>query len=86
MSDMALDRITIRVPAGLGQRLRRVSAMKSKSESQVVREALEQYLERASGESSAYELAQAANLIGCLRRAPKDLSINPAHFEGFGSD
>jgi hypothetical protein len=29
-------------------------------------------------------LAEAAGLIGCLRRAPKDLSTNQRHLEGFG--
>jgi len=33
---------------------------------------------------SAYELAKKARLIGCMRSAPKDLSTNRRHFEGFG--
>ncbi|MGA8308616.1 MAG: hypothetical protein WB755_01185 [Terriglobales bacterium] len=86
MSDMSSDRITIRVPQALGQRLRSRSRLKGQAESELVREALESYLGQSSGERPAYELAEEAGLIGCVRRAPKDLSTNPRHFEGFGED
>jgi len=59
--------------------------MKGKSESELVREALEAYLAKTGDELSAYAVADRAGLIGCLRRAPKDLSINRSHFEGFGN-
>ena len=85
MSDtMASQRITVRVPVTLGARLRDRSRMKGQTPSDVVRVALESYLGEGSSTGSAYELAEAAGLIGCLRRAPKDLSTNPRHFEGFG--
>ena len=92
---MPSDRITIRVPQALGQRLRSRSRLKGQAESELVREALESYLGQSSGERPAYELAQEAGLIGCVRRgagspAPrspaKDLSTNPRHFDGFGKD
>jgi len=86
MSDMASERITIRVPAELGQRISKRSRMKGQTESDLVREALEGYFRngRAGEERSAYELAAEAGLIGCVRRAAKDLSTNRRHFEGFG--
>jgi len=84
MSDMSSDRITLRISGQLGDRLRRRSQMKGQTESEVVREALENYLGQSDGERSAYELAQAAGLIGSLKRAPKDLSANARYFEGFG--
>lgn len=84
MSDMAPDRITIRVPETLGERLRNRSRMKGLTESELVREALETYLGLATEARPAYELAEEAGLIGCVRRAPKDLSTSPRHFEGFG--
>jgi hypothetical protein len=84
MSDiMASQRITVRVPVTLGARLRERSRMKGQTPSDLVRVALETYLGESSGTGSAYELATAAGLIGCLRRAPKDLSTNRRHFEGF---
>jgi hypothetical protein len=33
---------------------------------------------------SAYELMDAAGLIGCIKGAPKDLSTNEQYFAGFG--
>ena len=88
MSDMASARITIRLPETLGQRLRHRSRIKGQPESELVREALETYLAQPTEALPAYELAEAAGLIGCIGRGPKsppaDLSSNPRHFEGFG--
>jgi predicted DNA-binding protein len=84
MSDiMVSQRITVRVPVPLGSRLRDRSRVKGQTPSDLVRVALENYLEE-EGTGSAYEAAEAAGLIGCVRRAPKDLSTNRRHFEGFG--
>ena len=88
MSDMASDRITIRLPETLGERLRHRSRIKGQPESELVREALETYLAQPTEARPAYELAAAAGLIGCIRRGPKspptDLSSNPRHLQGFG--
>jgi predicted DNA-binding protein len=88
MSDMASDRITIRIPETLGQRLRHRSRMKGQPESTLIREALEGYLRQNADARPAYELAEESGLIGCIgrgRNAPaKDLSTNRRHFAGFG--
>jgi len=85
MSDsMASHRITVRVPKTLGALLRDRSRTKGQTPSDLVRIALESYLGRGSVTRSAYELAEEAGLIGCAGRAPKDLSTNRRHFEGFG--
>jgi metal-responsive CopG/Arc/MetJ family transcriptional regulator len=84
MSDMSSSRITVRVPPALTARLRSRSRAKGTSESELVREALETYLGKTKKESSAYDLAEAAGIIGVARNAPKDLSTNPRHFKGFG--
>jgi predicted DNA-binding protein len=84
MSDMSSHRITVRIPGTLGQRLRSRSRINGQTESDLVREALESYLGRTTKDRSAYELAQEAGLIGSVKRAPKDLSTNRRHFEGFG--
>jgi predicted DNA-binding protein len=98
MSDTSSERITIRIPGELGGRLRHRSRIKGQTESDLVREALENYLGRSNGERSAFELAEEAGLIGYLQRArrpsarrsparpspAKDLSTNPRHFKGFG--
>jgi len=85
MSDMAEQRITVRVPATLGARLRERSRANGKTPSDVVRVALEKYLAERSSAGSAYEMAKSAGLIGCARGAPKDLSTNRRHLEGFGN-
>jgi predicted DNA-binding protein len=88
MSDMASNRITIRIPETLGKRLRHRSRMRGQPESALVREALETYLAQSTEARPAYELAEEAGLIGCIGRGPKapakDLSTNSRHLEGFG--
>lgn len=83
---MASHRITVRVPKTLGTLLRDRSRAKGQTPSDLVRVALETYLGRGDSQYSAYELAEQAGLIGCVRRAPKDLSTNRRHFEGFGKN
>jgi predicted DNA-binding protein len=81
---MSSDRITVRVPQALTARLRNRSRAKGTTESELVREALENYLGHSGGERSAYELAQEAGIIGSARNAPRDLSTNPRYLKGFG--
>jgi predicted DNA-binding protein len=85
MSDtMSSQRITIRVSESLVKRLKKHAGMRRRSESALVREALESYLGEASTPSSAYDLARDAGLIGCVGGGPTDLSTNRKYFEGFG--
>ncbi len=81
---MSSSRITVRVSDALTARLRSRSRAKGTTESELVREALENYLGSSEEERSAYELAEEAGIIGSARNAPKDLSTNPRHFKGFG--
>lgn len=84
LSDMGSNRITVRIPETLTARLRDHSRAKGTSESKLVREALENYLGKHSAGRSAYELAEAAGLIGFVSDAPPDLSTNSRYFKGFG--
>ncbi len=81
---MSSQRITIRISESLVKRLKKHARMRRRSESALVREALENYLGEAPTSSSAYDLAREAGLIGCVRGGPSDLSTNRKHFEGFG--
>jgi predicted DNA-binding protein len=81
---MASNRITVRVPDALTARLRNRSRAKGTTESELVREALENYLGHSGGERSAYDLAEEAGIIGSARNEPKDLSTNPRYLKGFG--
>ena len=64
------------------QRASILGKRKAKSESRVVQEALKTYLAKTTEQRSAYDLAKQIGLIGCVRRAPKDLSTNRRHFFG----
>lgn len=81
---MASQRISVRVNRGIAQRLKERSRATGARESEVVREALEEYFSKGDNEQTAYNLAQKAGLIGCIRGAPKDLSTNKRYFKGFG--
>jgi predicted DNA-binding protein len=87
MSDiMSSQRITIRISEKMIKRLKKQADAKGRSESALVREALENYLEGVTAPSSAYDLARSAALIGCVSGGPSDLSSNRKHFKGFGED
>jgi len=77
---MASHCITVRVPKSLVALLRARSRAKGQTPSDLVRSALESHLGRGDSPHSAYELAQEAGLIGCVRQTPKDLSTNRRHF------
>jgi hypothetical protein len=81
---MASRRLYVRIEPGLQSSLRRRAALAEKSESVIVREALDAYLAAVPPEVSAYDLAVKAGVIGCAKAAPQDLSINPKHLKGFG--
>jgi hypothetical protein len=84
MSDMASQRITIRVPGVLAKRLRQRSLAEGQTPSQLVRTAVQEYLEAKIRPRTAYDAAMEAGLIGGVKNAPSDLSTNPRYFEGFG--
>jgi hypothetical protein len=50
----------------------------------LVRAAVERQLALEDKALTAYDRAKKAGLIGAVRGASRDLSTNPAHFDGFG--
>lgn len=81
---MPTERLSIRIPEELRGNLESLIQTTGKTESELVREALEEYcFKRASG-PSCYDLAEKAGLIGCAKNVPNDLSTNARHMEGFG--
>ena len=82
---MASQRISVRVSGGMARRLRERSRATGARESQVVREALEQYLSEKRTEQTTLDLLREAGLIGCVNGAPRDLSTNKKYFKGFGA-
>ena len=81
---MKADRITVRFPSKLRQRLKASARRSGARESDVVRGAVERQLAAEEEAPSAYARAEAAGLIGVVRGASRDLSTNPRHFDGFG--
>jgi metal-responsive CopG/Arc/MetJ family transcriptional regulator len=81
---VASQRISVRVSRGIVRRLKERSKATGARESQVVRDALEQYLSRKRTEQTTYDLLQGAGLIGCVRGVPRDLSTNKKYLKGFG--
>ena len=81
---MPPQRLSVRVEPRLQNSLRRRAALAQKSESVIVREAIETYLTSVPEPVSVYDLALQAGIIGSIKSGPKDLSSNPKHFRGFG--
>ncbi|HEV3197677.1 MAG TPA: CopG family transcriptional regulator [Bryobacteraceae bacterium] len=81
---MKNDRITVRFPAELRQRLKAAAHRTGTRESDLVRGAVERQLASEDDALTAYDHAKKAGLIGVVRGARRDLSTNPVHFDGFG--
>ena len=81
---MPSQRISVRVPGKIVQRLKERSRATGKRESEVVRHALEEYLSKNGEEKTVYDRFLEAGLIGCATGLPKDLATNKRHFKGFG--
>ena len=81
---MGSQRISVRVSQGTARRLKERSRATGARESEVVREALEEYLSRSSQEKTTYDLLREAGLIGCAQGLPQDLSTSKRYFRGFG--
>jgi metal-responsive CopG/Arc/MetJ family transcriptional regulator len=79
-----METLSLKLPAGLRARLERAAREEGQSKSEIVRSALEQYLNgqrRSQRPMSALELA--ADLVGCAK-GPRDLSTNPKYMKGYG--
>jgi Arc/MetJ-type ribon-helix-helix transcriptional regulator len=75
--------LSLKLPASLSAKLDRVARQRGQSKSEVVRAALQQFLngELAIPAESALEAVQP--WIGCVD-GPGDLTTNPKYMEGFG--
>ncbi len=77
--------ISLKLPPGLNAQLDRAAKQRRQSKSEIVREALEHFLNgdgNAQTPVSALELA--AELVGSAE-GPSDLSTNPKHMHGYGT-
>lgn len=81
---MATNRLSIRVRPKLRRELRGLSSATGRRESQIVREALEEYLNSNGKRETCFDVAHRFGLVGVVKDAPPDLSTNPRHLRGFG--
>jgi predicted DNA-binding protein len=77
-------RITVRFSAELRRRLKAAAHRSRTRVSDLVRGAVERQLAAQDDAPTAYDHAKKAGLIGAVRGATRDLSVNPRHFDGFG--
>jgi predicted DNA-binding protein len=83
---MSNRRLSIRISPELQKQLAAFVRKSGRSESEVVREALEEYCQKETKKLTAYDVFKRAGLIGCSKGLPSDLSTNPKYMEGFGRD
>ncbi len=83
---MSDRRLSVRLSEQLQKELAVFARQSGLKESQIVRDALEEFCRKRGTRSSAFDLARDIGLIGCADDLPRDLSTNPKHFEGFGRD
>lgn len=81
---MVSDRLSLRLPEPLRKGLEAPVESTGRTESDLAREAIEEYLLRNAKLPSCYDLAEEAGLIGCVDSGQRDLSTNPKHMKGFG--
>jgi hypothetical protein len=78
--------IWLKLPGGLHAKLDRAAKQRKQSKSEVVRAALEQFLNGKEPSESARPISAlelAGKWVGCAE-GPGDLSTNPKYMEGFG--
>ncbi|MCI0422523.1 MAG: CopG family transcriptional regulator [Acidobacteria bacterium] len=81
---MPSERLSVRIDAAIRRNLSKEASRVSKSESDLVREALEAFLSKQASKPSCYDLAKELGIIGTVQRAPADLSANKKHFRRLG--
>jgi hypothetical protein len=76
--------VTVKLPGKLNVRLAAEAGRKHMTKSAVIRQLLENALRSptAGSEASCYELTK--DLCGSIHGAPRDLSSNKKHLEGYG--
>ncbi len=76
--------ISLKLPSRLSSRLDQAAKQRGQSKSEIVRTALEQFLNGAqSGQRPLSALELAGDLVGCAD-GPSDLATNPKYMEGLG--
>jgi hypothetical protein len=75
--------LSLKLSQKLNSRLNRAAKERGQSKSEVVREALEQYLNGQQSVPAGSALEAFLPWVGCVD-GPADLATNPKYMEGFG--
>ncbi len=75
--------LSLKLPEELVQTLAIFAKSRGQTRSEILREALRDYLSRASPPAEGSFLALAGDLVGCLE-GPGDLSLHSEHLDGYG--
>jgi hypothetical protein len=81
-----MERINVRVDERLKLQLEAEAREKGVRPSDIVRQALEEHMRQRAPRESCLDIARRIGILGIYTDAPTDLSTNPEHMEGFGSD
>lgn len=76
--------LTLKLPNALAARLVKASQRARRTKSDMVREAIEIYLDGKPEPKRDSFLDRAGDLLGCIDSGITDLGHNPKHMEGFG--
>ncbi len=80
-----MNTLTVKLPAELTQAVDELAARSHQSRSELVRRALQAYVQAQQSDAGQASLLDAVpDLVGCFAGGPADLSTNPAHLAGFG--
>jgi hypothetical protein len=86
VQEIEMGTLLVTLDAKLERALDARGARESASRAELVRQALEQYLDPALAAPAATgsALERAGDLVGCFTGGPADLSANPRHLDDFG--
>lgn len=76
--------LSVKVPEALDRKIAAALKRRGMQKSEVVREALERFLDENHEARRGSFLDLAGDLVGCVKDAPVDLSSNPKHLDGYG--
>ncbi len=79
-----METLSLKLPKALSTQLKVVAKRRRASEVAVVREALEEYLDRQQEPTPGSVADVAREYIGCATGGPPDLSTNKKYMEGYG--
>ncbi len=75
--------VSIKLPPELESRLSALVVQRKTTRSRLIRQIVERHLLMAQPAKDS-ALARAGDLVGIVKKTPRDLSTHPKHMKGFG--